>query len=77
MLYFVKQPVRTAHLLDGGDERIHDFDFAVLTRTYDCPQLCLEQVCPVKADPDGTVAQERIIFFRQFEIVKLLVAADI
>ena len=62
---------------DAGDHREHDPQVAVRGCAVQCPKLCVEDLRPVKTDPQSPVSECRVLFFRQFERAYLLVSADI
>ena len=73
----LQNPVGGPNFFQGGDHRVQDFHVAVSAGAQNRGQLGFEQLLAVKADADRPIAEHRIVFFRQFEIFELFVAADI
>lgn len=76
-LHSSKMALASREFTDRSDHREHDAELAVNGSTAERTQLGFEDVGAIEAQTDGTVAQERVHFFREFEVGQTLVAADI
>ena len=64
-------------LLEARDHGKEDADPAVGAGPENGPELDLEDLLPVQAEPDGPVAQEGVLLFGDGEVVHLLVPPDV